>query len=335
MIKGQYVFMEKTGIVVLNYQTWKLSLRCMESIRRTCRGLRYQIYLVDNASSRPMPDVVRRYISADKGIRFLKAEKNQGYAAGNNIGIAKALEDGCSMIVVANNDIVFQSHSVAKMADCLTSHSGVGIVGPKVVDGRGRIQASRCSMKTGIREIFQLYTAAKWAFRRKWKAYHCLEQDPDMPADVYHVSGCCFAFSRECAQKIAPLDEGTLLYYEEPILGIRMEQAGYRTRYEPGSVVVHQHGGTTRRVRPFMYQCISQSELYYCARYLHAEVWQLWILYHYRRMLYWMHCITDREMRRGLKTFQEKTGMFYREMIRQKRAGCYTNSAGQMLSEWY
>lgn len=85
--------MKKIGIVILNYQTWELSLRCMESIHRTCQGLFYQIYLVDNASKCPMPDQVRQRVGLD--FEFLQASENKGYAAGNNLGFERALADGC------------------------------------------------------------------------------------------------------------------------------------------------------------------------------------------------------------------------------------------------
>lgn len=306
--------MKKIGIVILNYQTWELSLKCMESIHRTCQGLIYQIYLVDNASKHPMPDEIRSH--AGTGFVYLQARKNRGYAAGNNLGFKKALADGCDVIIAANSDILFRAHAVEKLADCLAAHPGVGIAGPKVVNVKNEIQTSRCSMRTGIKEMFQVYTAAKWVFRRKWKKYYCMEQNPNLPAQVYHVSGCCFAISRECAQQMVPFDEGTVLYFEEPILGMRMEQAGYLTWYEPGSVVLHQHGAASKQVLPFMYQCITQSELYYCARYLHAEKWQLCLLYHYRKLVYFLRSLTDREMRSYWKAFRKKAGMFYKEAVK-------------------
>ncbi len=308
--------MKKIGIVILNYQTWELSLRCMESIHRTCQGLFYQIYLVDNASKCPMPDQVRQRVGLD--FEFLQASENKGYAAGNNLGFERALADGCDVIVAANSDILFQEHAVEKLADCLAAHPKVGIAAPKVVNDRYEIQTSRCSMRTGIKEIFQIYTAAKWVFRKKWKKYYCMEQNQEMPADVYHASGCCFAFSRECATQMVPLDEGTVLYYEELILGIRMEQAGYLTRYEPGSVVMHMHGASSKQVRPFMYQCISQSELYYCSRYLHAAKWQLRILYDYRRLLYFLRSLADREMRGYWKTFKRMAKRFYQAAVQNR-----------------
>lgn len=304
-----------TGIIILNYETWELTLRCIKNIGRTQKKLSYHIYLVDNASAGIMPIELSEYLSAHKyTVTYLRAEDNRGYAAGNNIGIRQAILDGCESLVITNNDILFQEDAVQKLVDRLDDRSRIGITGPKVMDAQGRIQPSRCSMYTGIREVFQLFTAAKVFFGKKQQRYYCLDQNPDEPADVYYVSGCCFAVSRACAMAVMPLDEGTILYYEEIILGIRMRQAGYRTRYEPSSTVIHQHGGTTRRVQPFMHQCISRSELYYLSRYLRAHKWQLWLLYHYRRSLYLLRCIRNQDFRSYWKEFDRQTRKWYEDL---------------------
>lgn len=289
----------------------------MESIQNTCQSSTYRIYLIDNASPNPMPDFMSSFLMGKHEICYLKAEKNRGYAAGNNIGIAKALSDGCEVILIANNDIVFLDYAVERLAGCFANHPEIGIAGPKVLDHDGNIQISRCSMRTGIKEIFQLYTAAKKIFRRKWKVYYCLDRSPDLPSYVYSVSGCCFAVSSECAEKVLPFDEKTVLYGEEWIVGLRMEQAGYCTWYEPQSIVVHQHGATAKKMRSFMYQCISQSELYYCFVYLHAKCWQLYMLYAYRRILYILRCISDKKMRKDWKTFQKQQKQYLQTVLRE------------------
>lgn len=304
------------GIVILNYQLWDLSLRCMESIEHTEQGTDYRIYLVDNGSSNPMPDAVRIYIQ-EKHVCFIQAEANRGYAAGNNLGIKKALWDACQVLVITNNDIVFQERTISKMADCLKNNPSIGIVGPKVVDRQGIVQVSRCSMRTGMKEIIQVSTIVKKIFRKKCRAYYCLDKSPDMAETVYHVSGCCFGMSSECAKAVTPLDEGTILYDEELILGIRMEEAGYRTYYEPACVVEHLHGTTTRRIQPFMFQCVSQSELYYCSKYLHAKRWQLWMLKEYRMFLYWLRSLRYKELREYKQTYKENISRTWQDVRRK------------------
>ena len=292
------------GIVVLNYETWEISIRCLQSIHRTCEGYPYRIYLVDNDSKRPMPRQIRNELCKRKEqVCLIKAGQNRGYAAGNNLGMRQALADQCEVIVIANNDILFQKQAIQRLAAFLKKYPKVGIAGPKIVNEKGEVQISRFGMYTGIQEMFQIYTAAKKIFCKKWNRYYCLDRDADKASYVYAVSGCCFAVSRECAKVIFPLDEQTVLYFEEPIIGIRMEKAGYRTCYLPHSVAAHVHGATTGQRKPFMYQCIGQSELYYSGTYAQANWWELFFLYLYREVLYLLHCMTDREFRHCWKSF--------------------------------
>lgn len=301
------------GIIILNYQTWEISLRCMKSIEETKGSLDIKIYLVDNASPKPMPEEIQKYLKANEAeVCFIRSETNRGYAAGNNLGIKKALEDGCSNLVITNNDILFCKNSLQNFVKNLEMHPEVGIVGPKVIDAKGNIQNSRCSMKTGMKEMFQIYTAAKVVCKKKWKKYFCLDQNPDESMYPYHVSGCCFAMSAKCAGDITPFDEGTMLYYEEPIIGICMEKAGYRTLYAPEVEIIHQHGATTDGVQPLMYQCICESELYYCSKYLHAKQWQLNLLFRYRNMLYWIRSKKDRRLQEYRHIYKKNTKIAYK-----------------------
>ena len=303
------------GIIILNYQTWEIGIRCMESIKDTIGEIPYHIYLVDNASPILMPEICQNYLAKHREtVSFLQAAENRGYAAGNDIGIRQALDDNCEFILLTNNDIVFTSESISNMLVAFKSRK-VGIVGPKVLNTDGNIQVSRCAMKTEMREIFQVFTVAKKVFRRKYRRYYCLDQKIDKPSVVYYVSGCCFMMSRVCAEAVTPLDEGTILYDEEPILGIHMEEKGFQTLYYPDSVVIHRHGATTMQIQPFMYQCICQSELYYCSHYLHAKKWQLWLLYHYRRTLYRIRSRKDEKLKEYWDEFDRQTKNAYQKAI--------------------
>lgn len=287
----------------------------MESIKDTIGEIPYHIYLVDNASPILMPEICQNYLAKHREtVSFLQAAENRGYAAGNNIGIRQALVDNCEFILLTNNDIVFTSESISNMLVAFKSRK-VGIVGPKVLNADGNIQVSRCAMKTEMREIFQVFTVAKKVFRRKYRRYYCLDQKIDKPSVVYYVSGCCFMMSRVCAEAVTPLDEGTILYDEEPILGIHMEEKGFQTLYYPDSVVIHRHGATTMQIQPFMYQCICQSELYYCSHYLHAKKWQLWLLYHYRRTLYRIRSRKDEKLKEYWDEFDRQTKNAYQKAI--------------------
>ena len=98
--------MGKTGVVILNYITWQQTERCIKSLKETENADELQIYVVDNAS--PEKGELRR-VCREAQVELIENPNNSGYAAGNNVGIVKALTDGCDYIVISNNDIEYRA----------------------------------------------------------------------------------------------------------------------------------------------------------------------------------------------------------------------------------
>lgn len=280
------------GIVILNYETWDVTLQCMESIMEAENEKMIRIYLVDNASTRKKPKEIDRFIE-QHSVTYIEAAENRGYAAGNNLGICQALKDQCTYVLITNNDIRFRSAAIHRMKQLLESSDRIGIVGPQVVGLDGIHQPSVAMYRTGIREIFHFYTGFRCFHRKAMREYQGMDQDAGGQYPVYHVSGCCFLMNRKAAETLYPLDENTFLYDEELIIGIRMEQAGLQTWYCGIAVVEHHHGYTTQKNSAFMQKCIRESEQYYCREYLKTGVLQRCLLYCYRKtlqVLRYLHC---------------------------------------------
>ena len=50
-----------------------------------------------------------------------------------------------------------------------------------------------------------------------------------------------------------------------------MEKKGWKTVYDPRSVIHHLHGNSTEKVKAFAYTCNVCSEIYFCRQYLKIE----------------------------------------------------------------
>lgn len=285
------------GIVILNYNSWNDTAECVRSILNEESKAEYKIYLVDNGSlQRPTEEQSEFFRKA--GLELIQNSENKGYSAGNNVGIKKALDDGCDAVLISNSDVRYEKDSIYQLYDYLSHHPEAGIVGPKIILGNGRIQRECMMFKTGIREKYLLRTRLHVFFPRYNKRYWGRQHDYEKETfQVYAVMGCCFMMSRACALDVTPLDENTFLYEEELILGIRMEQAGWKTIYYPKSVIHHLHGKSTEQVRAFAYTCNVCSEIYYCRRYLGMKRWQILPLYWYRTALYGLKAVRNGEFR--------------------------------------
>ena len=103
------------GIVILNYLTWNETFNCLKSISELNYKEPYITYLVDNGSSEKMTEELHSLLEKEKVV-FISAEENKGYAGGNNLGIRKALEDGCDAILISNNDIIFEEKTIETLS---------------------------------------------------------------------------------------------------------------------------------------------------------------------------------------------------------------------------
>lgn len=300
------------GIVILNYRNWNETLRCIKSIKENPPQENYRIILVDNASPNS-PDYDLEKMVRQYEIVYIANSVNKGYNGGNNVGIAKALEMNCDAILISNNDICFFPNSIQTLWEYAKNHSGVGIVGPKIIDRNGEVQKSNLCRRTTMKEKYRVRTRLNVFFRKEHQTYFGFDRNYDEIFEVYAVLGCCFLMTRECAQSVTPLDEHPFLYEEELILGICMEKAGYRTVYDPRAVVEHLHGGSTREVRAFSFAHNVKSEIYYCKKYLHAGNAAIYPLYWYRIVLYLIRCLKYEDFRKNWKWFQKITKEEFRK----------------------
>lgn len=91
------------GIVILNYNDWENSSRLVEELETF--PLFSYIVIVDNAST----DDSLSHLSAlqNERVKLLCAKENQGYGAGNNLGLRFLFENGMRHAFLANPDTSF------------------------------------------------------------------------------------------------------------------------------------------------------------------------------------------------------------------------------------
>ena len=93
--------MPKVGIIISNYNGWQDTLVCLESLQRQT-FTDFEIILIDDAS--PNDSVAQLQDKLPPNTVFLPQQQNVGFAAANNIGIRRALADGCDFALLLNND---------------------------------------------------------------------------------------------------------------------------------------------------------------------------------------------------------------------------------------
>ena len=99
--------MEKSNIILsiilLNYNGYKDTLKCIKSIQENEKSLNYKIIVVDNNSK----DDSIKMLSKIEDIILIQRDINDGFAGGNNLGIKYALNKfNSKYILLLNNGLM-------------------------------------------------------------------------------------------------------------------------------------------------------------------------------------------------------------------------------------
>lgn len=292
------------GVVVLTYNTWNATAECIESFYSYHDINSCKMYIVDNASnisiSKKCKELIGKY-----NLRYIKALDNKGYAAGNNLGIKEAIKDGCTYILISNNDIVYNEEILHSMHEDYKLYPDAAIVAPKVLLTNGEIQETNLGCPMTLKGKY-LYLLRKTPLKRISKKFvDSFQVDILSHCDVFcvhGVSGCCFMISTSALTEINLFDEHTFLYEEENILSAQIAGLGKKVYIDPKIKVVHHHGLTTNNVKPIAFKAHVASEIYYCKKYLKASNMSILPLILIRCAQYCRN-LYKKEYRKELKNF--------------------------------
>lgn len=258
---------KKVGFVILNYCTWEETLRCAKKIRENKQQYEYVICVVDNNSPEKAPGTLLSELKTVADTVIMNRD-NKGYNAGNNIGLEYLLSIRCDYYVIVNSDVIIEYGAIEKMIDISNCDKKIGIVGPKVIE-KGKESFNGCNRQFSLLDYYVSTTPIAVLFKQYGKKLHSYKmKSQDHYAEVFSVSGCCFLITKNCCERIFPLDESRKLYNEENMLGIRMAKLGFSTVVAVDAVINHLHGSSTSKDPANAYIERIRSDFYYIDSYL-------------------------------------------------------------------
>lgn len=268
----------KTYIILLNWNGWRDTLLCLESLFRQEHG-DFVVVVCDNASTDQSLFHLKEWChgrqEADSGnselaflvspaltkpINFIELDRdeaeagngpdcklvliqtgaNLGFAGGNNVGFRYALARGdADYIWGLNNDTVVPPDSLGCLVEHMQKNPGIGICGSTV----------RFMMRPEITQAL-----GGGAFN-SWNGSGCLlgfntpyssmsYEITDRTALSY-VFGASMLFSRKFLETVGLMYEGYFLFFEELDLAERAKRHGFTLGYARDSHVFHKAGAAT------------------------------------------------------------------------------------------
>jgi GT2 family glycosyltransferase len=222
------------SIVLVNWNACDLTSAALESITAHTRGISFEIFVVDNGSTRDgsVAELPRRF----PPIQFITNQRNLGFSVANNQGISRARG---RYVLLLNNDTVQTENALAEAVRYMDRHAEVG--------GLGILHRNADAERSEQASVFQ--------FPRPWREVASLIglpfaalSDTGAERDVDWVCGSFLMMRRECLDQVGPLDERFFIYDEDIDWCKRARTAGWKIRFWPGASMLHVGASA----RPFM-----------------------------------------------------------------------------------
>lgn len=229
------------SIIIVNYNTLELTKNTIDSVIEKTTGIKYEIILVDNASTDGSIEYFEKNYK-DK-IIFLKNKENLGFGRANNKGIEIAKG---KFIFLLNSDTLLINDAIKILFDYMKLNSKVGVCGGNLYDIKLNPVHSYLekipSIKTEINYFFNILgkVLKKISKRRDDFNYSKLVKE------VGYITGADMMIRKSVLEKVGVFDEIFFMYSEEAELTYRIKQAGYKIMSVPMAQIIHLEGKSTK-----------------------------------------------------------------------------------------
>lgn len=225
------------GVVIVNYQTPDLTLRCVASMLEHGIARAQDIVVVDNDS--PDRSGVRLAAELPDGVVVILSRRNGGFGAGVNIGVEVLQTD---LALILNPDTYFERNNMHVIRRMFDESPKLGVAGLKLVNPDGSLQYSARRFYSLPDIVARRTMLGKLGPMRRLERSHLLTRKwRQQPFEADWVMGTGFIVRRSAFEQVGRMDEGYFLYFEEVDLCARMWIDGWRVVAVPEVELVHEH----------------------------------------------------------------------------------------------
>jgi len=231
------------SIVIVSFNTRDVTRQCLDHVRKHAAAVRHEVLVVDNASVDGSADMVAAEFPE---ARLIRSDENRGFAGGNNPAMKIARG---RYILLLNSDAFLAGGALEKTLQYLDDHPNIGVLGCKLTDPDGTMQASARMLPGPLNKILHITgLAARFPGSKFFGRVDYTWWDHSEPRTVGWVVGAFFLIRRETMESIGVLDERYFLYFEEIDYCLTARRAGWEVVFYPHAEIVHIGGQSAVKV---------------------------------------------------------------------------------------
>ncbi len=233
------------SIIILNYNVKDLLLNCLDSVFASRGKLdRWQVIVVDNASSDGSVGAVRDFRERHPEVELVENRSNLGFAAGNNAGVKYAK---APVILFLNPDTLIKGHAIQKSLEKLLSDPDIGALGCKVELPDGRLDYSCHRGFPTPWNSFTYFSGLSKLFPRSpiFAGYSASYLNPNESHEIDCISGSFLMVRKIAGEQIGFWDSDYFFNGEDIEFCYSLREKGWKIFYYPEVKIIHFKGSSS------------------------------------------------------------------------------------------
>ncbi|MBX2895945.1 MAG: glycosyltransferase family 2 protein [Cyclobacteriaceae bacterium] len=215
------------SFITINFNSTKDTIEFLESAEKLTYP-NYEIIVVDNASiHNPKESLTKKF----PGIKFIRSDKNLGFAGGNNLGLTLANGD---YFFFLNNDTILFPDFLEPIVNFMIEHPEAGMASPKVL-----YSDAVTIQYAGAISINFLGRGRRIGLHEKDNGQYNYVAETDLG------HGAALIVPRAIVEKVGKMPELFFLYYEEHDWCEQVKRQGYKMYYLGNSKILHKESIST------------------------------------------------------------------------------------------
>ena len=224
------------SIIIVNYNVKEYIISCIESIyKQTDSNYKFEIIVIDNNSHDGSQKVIKEKFS---NIKFIENKKNYGFSKAVNQASYYASGEN---LFILNPDTLFIENTINELLIESKKLDISGIIGPKIIDGNGKIIRSYWKKPTLKSAILSILHLDSLNFKKNYNSFTF-----NNISKVETLSGCAIFLPSKVFKELGGFNEN-LFWMEDIDLCARTEERGYSVYYLPNTKIVHFSGKSAEK----------------------------------------------------------------------------------------
>ncbi len=244
------------SVIIVNMNTRDLLLRCVRSVFDTMKGLSFEVFVVDNAST---DDSVSALKEAYDSVFVIQNDFNMGFAAANNKAL-RLMRGKYAMLL--NTDAQLGPDAAWRLFRFMEETPSAACACGQLLNDDGSRQNSFSAFPCLLTLIVN-ERLLSFFFPRRFPGKNI---ETRIPIEVQSCIGACMLVRGSAIEQVGLLDERYFFFMEETDWARRMRKAGWGIYFVPTALIVHSQGKTAG-------QGLNSRIMFYRSRYAYFRKW--------------------------------------------------------------